>query len=98
MRASPCVRVSCQAARQCSSACQLLADLVQKRMHVVCLCRRVNLRIRGDRKTYWRLGKINCDCVCVPVTARTHGLNDTQTSRPSVSSDVVFASADDRLE
>lgn len=35
---------------------------------------------------------------CVSVTARTHGLNDTQTSRPSVSSDVVFASADDRLE
>lgn len=29
-------------------ACQLLADLVLKRMHVVCLYRRVNLWIRSD--------------------------------------------------
>lgn len=45
-------------ARKCSFACQLLADLVQKRMQVVCLCRRVNLWIRSDYKTYRLLGKI----------------------------------------
>lgn len=75
-----------------SLACQLLADLVLKRMHVAHLCRRVNLQIRSDWKTYWRLAVINRDCVRL---CHTH-TSDTQTSRPSVSSDVVRVQTTDR--
>lgn len=51
MCVSPCVCVSVYfmpSSRSNSLTCQLLADLVLKRMHVVRLCRRVNLRIRSD--------------------------------------------------